>query len=175
MKTRLLLSVAALAVLTGCAKNPKAVIPSYHEKFLRDKSQYEPIVEKDYWAAMPVLLCTKPAPNPEGGDCIALAVTTKLRPDAIEEGMFGQPYYHVKLADGRAGYVDASAFKSQTTETDLEKAEANCIRPWRPASRHGETRSKPPVGANPIGSIVVRRREDHRTVCLWQKPVRPPA
>jgi hypothetical protein len=54
---------AALAVLTGCAKNPKAVIPSYYEKFLRDKSQYEPIVEKDYWAAMPVLLCTKPAPK----------------------------------------------------------------------------------------------------------------
>jgi hypothetical protein len=140
VKTRLLLSVAALAVLTGCAKNPQAVIPSNHERFLRDKSQYEPMVEKDYWAAMPVLLCTKPAPNPEGGDCIALAVTTKLRPDAIEEGMFGQPYYHVKLADGRAGYVDASTFKSQTTETDLEKAEANCIRRGDP--RVGMTRNQ---------------------------------
>jgi len=119
-------------MMTGCAKDPKAVTASYdHEKFLRDKAQYEPIIEKDYWVALPVLLCTKPASNPEG-DCIVLAVTTKLQPDGIEEGMFGHPYYHVKLADGRAGYVDASSFKMQTTDTDLEKAEADRRRRGEP-------------------------------------------
>lgn len=134
MKTRLRLCFCfvALAALPGCAKDPKAVIASYdHEKFLREKAQYEPIVEKDYWVAMPVTLCTRPAKNPEG-ECIVLAVTTKLQPDAIEEGTFGVPYYHVKLADGRAGYVDASTFKWQTTGMDLEKAEADCRRRGEP-------------------------------------------
>ena len=102
MKTRLFFGFVVLAVLTSCVKDPKAVIASYdHEKFIRDKAQYEPIVEKDYWVRMPVSLCTTAAKNPEG-DCIILAATTKLQPDGIEEGTSGTPYYHVKLADGRS-------------------------------------------------------------------------
>jgi hypothetical protein len=126
-------SIVALGVLTSCAaKDPKAVIASYdHEKFVREKAQYEPIIEKDYWVRMPVFLCTHPAKNPEG-DCIVLVVTTKLQPDGIEEGTFGNPYYHVRLADGRAGYVDAFEFKWQTTDVDLQKAEAECVRRGKP-------------------------------------------
>jgi hypothetical protein len=59
-------------------------------------------------------------------------VTTRLQPDGIEEGVFGNPYYHVKLADGRTGYVNASTFAVETTEADLEKVAAECKRQGEP-------------------------------------------
>lgn len=128
----MLFSVVVLAAMTGCAKDPKAVIASYdHEKFLHEKAKYEPEIGKDLWVRIPVFLCTKPASNPEG-ECTLVAVTTKLQPDGIEEGMFGNPYYHVKLADGRTGYVNASTFAVETTENDLEKAAAECKRRGEP-------------------------------------------
>jgi hypothetical protein len=78
LKTPLLLCVVALVLLTSCAKDPNAVIASYdHEKFLRDKVQYEPKIGKDYWVQRPVFLCAKPARDPDG-ECGLLAVTTKL-------------------------------------------------------------------------------------------------
>lgn len=80
----MLFSVIALALLTSCAKDPKAVIASYdHEKFLRDRVHYEPKIGKDYWVGTPVFLCTKPAHDPEG-ECTLVAVTTKLQADGIE-------------------------------------------------------------------------------------------
>jgi hypothetical protein len=132
LNTRLPLCVVALVLLTSCAKDPNAVIASYdHEKFLRDKVKYESEIGKDLWVRIPVLLCTKPARDPEG-DCTLVAVATKLQPDGIEEGRFGNPYYHVKLADGRTGYVNASTFAVETTEVDLVKAEAECKRRGEP-------------------------------------------
>jgi hypothetical protein len=120
------LSLIALAVMTSCAKDPKAVIESYDtQKFLREKTQYEPHIGKDYWVQVPVSLCKRPAHNPEG-ECELVGVITKLQPDGIERGTFGAPYYHVNLADGRTGYVDASSFVSNATAIDLEKAAADC-------------------------------------------------
>ncbi len=128
MKTHLVLSLIALAVMTSCAKDPKAVIESYDtQKFLREKTQYEPHIGKDYWVQVPVSLCKRPAHNPEG-ECELVGVITKLQPDGIERGTFGAPYYHVILADGRTGYVDASSFVSNATAIDLEKAAADCKR-----------------------------------------------
>jgi len=132
LRTHLIFSAIAFAVISGCAKDSKAIIASYdHEKFLREKAQYEPEIGKDLWVRIPVFLCTKPASNPEG-ECTLVAVTTKLQPDGIEEGMFGNPYYHVKLADGRTGYVNASSFAVETTEVDLQKAAADCKRRGNP-------------------------------------------
>jgi hypothetical protein len=132
LKTRLCFGVIALAVMTGCAKDPKAVIASYdHEKFLRDKVKYEHEIGKYYWAELPQFLCTRPATNPEG-ECSLLAVNAKLEPDGIEEGTFGNPYFHVKLADGRMGYVEANSFVTSTTDIDLERAAAECIRRGKP-------------------------------------------
>ncbi|MGE5365850.1 MAG: hypothetical protein ACM3PO_01045 [Betaproteobacteria bacterium] len=166
MKTRLLLRVIAFAVMTSCAKDPKAIIASYdHEKFLREKAKYAVEIGKDYWVQIPVLLCTKPAKEPEG-KCSVVALTTKLQPDGIEQGSFGNPYYHVKLADGRTGYVDASTFVLHTTEIDLEKAAAECKRRGKP--RVGMTAKQ--VEATCWGKPGrVDRRETargYRTLCL---------
>ena len=66
MKTHLVLSLIALAVMTSCAKDPKAVIEFYDtQKFLREKTQYEPHIGKDYWVQVPVSLRKRPAHNPE--------------------------------------------------------------------------------------------------------------
>jgi hypothetical protein len=132
LNTRLLFSVVALALLTSCAKDPKAVIASYdHEKFLRDKVPYEPKIGKDYWVQVPVFLCAKPARDPEG-ECGLLSVTTKLQPDGIEQCTFGNPYFHVKLGDSRTGYIEATDFVVHTTDIDLEKAAAECKRRGNP-------------------------------------------
>jgi hypothetical protein len=128
LKTQLILSLIALAAMTSYAKNPKAVIESYDtQKFLREKTRYEPNIGKDYWVEVPVFLCKRPAYDPEG-ECELVGVITKLQPDGIEQGTFGAPYYHVRLADGRTGYVDAFSFVSNTTAIDLEKAAAECKR-----------------------------------------------
>jgi hypothetical protein len=51
----LIFSIIAFAVISGCAKDPKAIIASYdHEKFLREKAQYEPEIGKDLWVRIPV-------------------------------------------------------------------------------------------------------------------------
>jgi hypothetical protein len=77
LRTHLIFSIIAFAVISGCAKDPKAIIAFYdHEKFLREKAQYEPEIGKDLWVRIPVFLCTKPASNPEG-ECTLVAVTTK--------------------------------------------------------------------------------------------------
>jgi hypothetical protein len=132
LKTRLLLYVVALVLLTSCAKDPNAVIASYdHEKFLRDKVQYEPKIGKDYWVQRPVFLCAKPARDPDG-ECGLLTATTKLEPDGIEQGTFGNPYFHVRLADGRTGYIEVTNFIALTTDIDLEKAAAECKRRGEP-------------------------------------------
>ena len=128
----MLFGVVALAAMTACAKDPKAIIASNdHEKFLHEKAKYEPEIGKDLWVRIPVFLCTKPAKDPEG-ECTLVAVTSKLQPDGIEQGTFGNPYYHVKLADGRTGYVDASTFALETTEIDLVKEAAECKRRGEP-------------------------------------------
>jgi hypothetical protein len=132
LKTRLCFGLIALAMMTGCAKDPKAVIASHeHERFLGDKVQYEPKIGKDYWVRIPVFLCAKPAGDPEG-ECTLVAETAKLKPDGIEQGMFGYPYFHVALTDGGTGYVNASAFAVDVTETDLEKTAAECKRRGNP-------------------------------------------
>jgi hypothetical protein len=50
LKTQLCFGLVALAVMMGCAKDPKVVIASYdHEKFLREKVKYEPEIGKNLW------------------------------------------------------------------------------------------------------------------------------
>ena len=79
----------------------------------------------------PVFLCAKPARDPDG-ECGLLAATTKLEPDGIEQGTFGNPYFHVRLADGRTGYIQVTNFIALTTDVDLEKAAAECERRGEP-------------------------------------------
>jgi hypothetical protein len=126
LKTKFLFSIIALAAMMGCAKDPKAVIESYDtEKFRREKVQYEPNIGKDYWVRIPLFVCNKPANNPSG-ECSLANVTTKFQPDGIEQGPFGNPYYHVKLTDGRTGYILASELRANATDIDLDKVAAEC-------------------------------------------------
>jgi len=61
LKTRLLFSVVALALLTSCAKKPVVdVQTTENEMFLREKGQYEPSIGKDYWIKLLTFLCPTP-------------------------------------------------------------------------------------------------------------------
>jgi hypothetical protein len=56
----------------------------------------------------------------------------KAGADGIEKGTFGNPYFHVRLADGRTGYIEVTNFIALTTDIDLEKAAAECKRRGEP-------------------------------------------
>jgi hypothetical protein len=152
LKTRLCFGVAALVALTGCATKATVNIQSSeNETFLREKAEFEPNVGKDYWIKTIAFLCDTPART--GAHCDPILTNTKLQTDSLEQGAYGTPYYHVKLGDGRSGYVMAADLKSGATQRRNAKA----------AVTHGsgcrQNRSWRRVGVLPIASIVARRRE----------------
>jgi hypothetical protein len=119
VKTRLCFGLIALAVMTGCAKRQAAPDDSarYQEQFLREKADYEPNLAKNYWALMNMAACPVPTLI-EDGKCEGIPKGTKFQPDAIEQGPAGGAYYHVKLEDGRAGYISAHEVVHLATQID---------------------------------------------------------
>jgi len=127
LKTRLLSCVVALAMLASCAKKPVVDIQTTeNEMFLREKGQYEPSIGKDYWIKLLTFLC--PTPKKASTDCVTIVAPTKLQVDGLEQGAYGTPYYHVRLSDGRSGYIMAADLKMYATDIDPAVTAADCKR-----------------------------------------------
>lgn len=128
MKTRLCFGLIALAVMTGCAKRPPAV--DFEKDFLQEKAKYEPNIGKDYWLTSDRFICATPRSNEL--DCQLIPRGSKLRPDGVERGITSDAYYHVKLEDGRTGYISAFELVSFGTDVDPAQAAAECKRRGEP-------------------------------------------
>ena len=53
---------------------------------------------------------------------------TKLQPDGIERGITSDAYYHVRLEDGRTGYISVLELEKFGTDVDPAEAAAECRR-----------------------------------------------
>lgn len=128
MKTRLCFGLIALAVMTGCAKRPPAV--DFEKDFLQEKAKYEPNIGKNYWLLGSRFLCPTPVTNVL--DCTSIPPGGKLQLDGIERGVTSDAYYHVKLEDGRTGYIAALDLVRFATDVDPAQAAAECKRRGEP-------------------------------------------
>jgi hypothetical protein len=128
LKTRFCFGLIALAAMTGCATRPPAV--NYEKDFLQEKAKYEANIGKDYWLTSDKFLCPRPTSNVI--DCQSIPSGSKLRPDGIERGITSDAFYHVRLEDGRTGYISAFALVSFGTDVDPAQAAAECKRRGEP-------------------------------------------
>jgi len=97
-----------LAALVSCARRPPAV--DFEKDFLQEKAKYEPNIGKTYWLLGSRFLC--PTPTTNVIDCTSIPAGSKLQLDDIERGITSDAYYHVKLEDGRTGYMAAFVRRS---------------------------------------------------------------
>jgi len=80
----------------------------FEKAFLEERSKYEPNLGKTYWLTGSSFLC--PTPTTNVVDCTSIDVGSKLQLGGIERGVTSDAYYHVKLEDGRTGYISAFNF-----------------------------------------------------------------
>jgi hypothetical protein len=73
-------------------------------------------------------------------DCTLIDAGSKLQLDGIERGVTSDAYYHVKLEDGRTGYISAFNLVRFGTDVDPAQAAAECKRRGDP--RVGMTRKQ---------------------------------
>jgi hypothetical protein len=125
VKTRLCFCLIALAAMTGCATRTAPPV-DFEKEFLQQKGAYEPNIGKTYWLRRVASLC--PASTTNIVDCTSIFPPTKLQPDGIERGITSDAYYHVKLEDGRTGYVSAFELLASATDVDPAQAAAECKR-----------------------------------------------
>jgi hypothetical protein len=124
LNTRLFFSVVALAIMCSCVKRPPPV--DFEKAFLEEKAKYEPNLGKIYWLTGIRSLC--PTPTTNVIDCTRIDAGTKLQLDGIERGVTSDAYYHVKLEDGRAGYISAFGLLRFATDVDPMQTAAECKR-----------------------------------------------
>ena len=129
MKTRLCFGLIALAVMTGCAnRTPPGV--DFEKDFLQEKAKYEPNIGKTYWLLAISSLC--PTATTNVFHCTSIPEGTKLQPDGIERGITSDAYYHVRLEDGRTGYISVLELERFGTDVDPAEAAAECRRRGEP-------------------------------------------
>jgi hypothetical protein len=114
----------ALAVTSGCTKTQPAV--DFEKGFLEEKAKYEPHIGKTYWLLGYVFLCPRATTNVI--DCTSIPPSSKLELDGIERGITSDAHFHVKLDDGRTGYIDAFSLIRFGTDGDPMQAAAECKR-----------------------------------------------
>jgi hypothetical protein len=124
LKTRFIISAIALAMMTSCAKRPPPV--DFEKDFLQEKAKYEPNLGKTYWLIGVAFLC--PTSTTNVIDCTTIDAGSKLQLDGIERGVTSDAFYHVKLEDGRTGYISAFHLVRFATDVDPAKAAAECKR-----------------------------------------------
>jgi hypothetical protein len=124
VKRKLAFSLIALATMTDCAKRPPSV--DFEKSFLEEKAKYEPNLGKTYWLLGSRFLCPRPTTNVI--DCTSIPPTSKLELDGIERGITSDAHYHVKLEDGRTGYIEAFGLIRFATDVDPMQAAAECKR-----------------------------------------------
>jgi hypothetical protein len=128
LRTQFIIGVIALAVIGGCVKRPPSV--DFEKDYLEEKARYEPNLGKDYWLMSPGFLC--PTATTNKIDCALINTGTKLQPDGIERGITSDAHYHVKLEDGRTGYISAFELVASATNVDPAAAAADCVRRGNP-------------------------------------------
>jgi hypothetical protein len=128
LKTQFIICIIVLVVIGGCARRPPAV--DFEKDFLQEKAKYEPNLGKTYWLTSDRFLCPKATSNVI--DCKSIPSGTKLQPDGIERGITSDAYYHVKLEDGRTGYIDVLVLVGFATDVDPVQAAAECKRRGNP-------------------------------------------
>ena len=86
MKTPLIFSIIAFAVLTACAKPTPSTLDSAKddERYLKAKAAYKPNLGKNFWARLDVNLC--PRPSLLGAGLFWLVLTVAMT------GLFWVPY-----------------------------------------------------------------------------------
>jgi hypothetical protein len=124
VKRKLAFSLIALALTSGCTKRPPSV--DFEKSFLEEKAKYEPNFGKTYWLLGSRFLCPRPTTNVI--DCTSIPPTSKLELDGIERGITSDAHYHVKLEDGRTGYIEAFGLIRFATDVDPMQAAAECKR-----------------------------------------------
>ena len=114
--------------MMGCAARPP--LPDDEKAFLEAKARYEPNIGKTYWLRTNTYLCPRPGSNIL--DCTSIPTGTKLQTDGIERGITSDANFHVKLEDGRTGYIDAFQLTRFATDIDPMQTAAECIRRGEP-------------------------------------------
>jgi hypothetical protein len=133
LKIQTIVSVVALLVVPSCTKTTTTQIAdqNHTELYLSEKADYAPNIGKIYWLKTTVEVC----PAPEliaDAKCTAGVNGAQLQVDGIEQGPAGTAYYHVKMADGPAGYISATELLASATDIDPMKTAADCIHRGNP-------------------------------------------
>jgi len=128
LKAQLIFYFIALALTMGCAKRPPAV--DFEKDFAQQKAHYEPNLGKDFWLRSDRFICATPRSNDL--DCQLIPRGSKLQPDGIERGITSDAYYHVKVEDGRTGYIFAFELLAFATNVDPAETGAECKRRGEP-------------------------------------------
>jgi len=127
LKAQLIFCFIALALIAGCARRSPTV--DFEKAFLQEKAKYEPNIGKNYWLLGGRFLC--PTPTTNVIDCTSIPAGSKLQLDGIERGITSDAYYHVKLEDGRTGYIAALNLVRIGTNVNLAETAAECKRRTR--------------------------------------------
>ena len=120
MKRKLAFSLIALALTSGCTKRPPSV--DFEKSFLEEKAK-KAVQSKTTRFDVRTLGGLK-----QYLDCTSIPPTSKLELDGIERGITSDAHYHVKLEDGRTGYIEAFGLIRFATDVDPMQAAAECKR-----------------------------------------------
>jgi hypothetical protein len=133
----LILACVTLCGLAGCATAPKVDLTPVASSPLPSMQKYNEYVGKDYWVTGNLLqLCEGPSTL----HCSQfLQPGTHLKVDGLVPNhsevsgtSIDQPYFHIVIDDGRAGFVDAVILSNATANIDPVTAAAVCKKKGNP-------------------------------------------
>ena len=133
----LVFACATLCGLAGCATAPKVDLTPVTSSPLPSMQKYNGYVGKDYWVTGNLVqLCE----GPSTVHCLQfLQPGTHLKVDGLVPNhsevsgtSIDQPYFHIVMDDGRAGFADAVILSNMTTAVDPATAAAECKKKGNP-------------------------------------------
>jgi hypothetical protein len=136
---RIVCLIVVCVVLGGvgsCAAAPKVDLTPVASSPLPSMQKYNEYVGKDYWVTGNLLQCDGPSTL----HCLQfLKLGTHVKVDGLvpnhsEVGGVSsdEPYFHIVMDDGRAGFVSALIFSNVTTTLDPVTALAECKKKGNP-------------------------------------------
>ena len=127
----IVIACVTLCGLGGCTAAPKVDFAPVTSSPLPSMQKYNGNVGKDYWLRIGVVrLCERPT-NLACSEFLEAGTHLKvdgLVPNHSERAgaSFDDPYFHVVLDDGRAGFVSAEMLPMASTTVDPAVAAAEC-------------------------------------------------